>query len=98
MSTPKEQFNRHGYYVSMHRPCVCCTVDTTAFIDDVMAEFDRVGKGVRDVQLCDGKFKVDTRIGFGLHTQARLGADPLDVPQIVEQWIEWWHKARRKMS
>jgi hypothetical protein len=86
-----KQFNSHGYYLSFTAPCGCCTIDSNSFIDEAMAQFELVGCGIFDIELENKAFAIDTRYGFSIHTEPCLGREPLEVPMLVDFWINDWH-------
>lgn len=93
------QYNKHGYYISMSYSCGCCGTDTTAHLDEVMAEFDRVGAGVHTLYLGDYRHTdVNTTLLFSIHCEPRLGeTNAIEIPMVVEMWIDdWRRKWRRK--
>lgn len=101
MAEVDQQYNNHGYYINLSYSCGCCGTSTNAYLDDVMAEFDRVGAGVHTLYL-DGYHhtNVDTSQLFSLHCQPRLGeTTTTELTITVETWIdEWkrkWHKKHR---
>lgn len=94
------QYNKHGYYVSLSYECGCCGTDTKATVDEVMVEFDRVGRGVHTLELAGYSYRgVDTSLMFSIHCAPRLGAEcSIELPMSVEQWISDWRKQWHKKN